>query len=132
MERDVEGFVEVWVILEVAPSRRPRYEDEVAGRGDRQELGRSLHHPEHEGLPIGELSRRLPHPQGSQDNRQAESTAGEQDRNPQAAHAREYRESVSVGACDTVAATASSLAASVRSNPFHTRVHKLEELLWKC
>jgi hypothetical protein len=57
VEGDVEGLVEVLVLLEVVPVEEPGNEDQVAGRRDRQELGQPLDDAEGERLPVGELAR---------------------------------------------------------------------------
>ena len=62
MESDVEGLVERVVRLEVVPVEEPRDENEVARRGDRQQLGEALHDPEGEGLPVSEPSGHLADP----------------------------------------------------------------------
>jgi hypothetical protein len=54
MERDVERLVELLVGRQIRPVGRPRDEDQVPRRGDRQQLGRALDDPEHERLPVGE------------------------------------------------------------------------------
>ena len=69
VERDVERLVEVLVRLEVVPVPDPGDEDQVARRGDRQQLGRALDDPERERLPVGELARLLAHAEGSEDDR---------------------------------------------------------------
>ena len=55
VEADVERRVEGVVLLQVRPVEEPGHEDQVAGRGDRQELGQALNDPEHERLPAGQL-----------------------------------------------------------------------------
>ena len=55
MQRDVERLVEVRVLLEVTPVAEPRDENQVAGGGDREQLGEALDDAEGEGLPVGEL-----------------------------------------------------------------------------
>ena len=57
MQRDVEGLVELLVGLEVLPLEEPRNEDQVAGRGDGKELGRSLDDAEDERLPVRQRAR---------------------------------------------------------------------------
>ncbi len=53
MERHVEGPVEVLVVLEEVVVLKPGNEDQVAGGGDRQELGEPLDDPEQKGLELG-------------------------------------------------------------------------------
>ena len=52
MERDVERLVEAIVLLEVRPVAEPGHEDEVSGRGDRQELREPLDDAEDERLAV--------------------------------------------------------------------------------
>ena len=69
VERDVEGLVEAVVLLEVGPVRRPRDEDQMAGRRDRKQLGQPLDDPEHECLGIRQRGRVLPHPEQRENDR---------------------------------------------------------------
>ena len=52
VERDVERLVEPVVLLEVRPVSEPGHEDEVSGRGDRQELRKPLDDAEDERLAV--------------------------------------------------------------------------------
>src|SRR6266511_4302454 len=90
MKRDVEGLVEVRMLLEIGPAGKPRDENEVTGRGDRKELGRALHDSEDECLPTRELAVRLPHAESSEHDGKGKSGACERDRDPRTAHTREY------------------------------------------
>ena len=60
VEGDVEGLVELVVLLEAGPVGQPGHEDQVSGRRDRQELGRPLHQAEDERLPVRERAGDLP------------------------------------------------------------------------
>ena len=53
VERDVEGLVELLVVLQERVVLKPGDEDEVPGGGDRQELGEPLDDPQQEGLQFG-------------------------------------------------------------------------------
>src|SRR6266545_2235169 len=90
MKRDVEGLVEVRMLLEIGPAGKPRDENKVTGRGDRKELGRALHDSEDECLPTRELAVRLPHAESSEHDGKGKSGACERDRDPRTAHTREY------------------------------------------
>ena len=52
VQRDVEGLVEVRVLLEVVEVQHPWHEDQVPGRGDREELGQPLHDAEQQRLEL--------------------------------------------------------------------------------
>ena len=87
VERDVERLVELLVGLEVLPLEEPRNEDQVARRGDGQELCGALHDAEHERLPVGERSRFLADAGDGQEGGDGESPAGD-DQNAGATHGR--------------------------------------------
>ncbi len=72
------------MILQVEPSRSPRHEDQMSGRGDREQLGRALDDAEDECLPVGELAGRLPHAQRGEHD--GESERGRRERHDESAH----------------------------------------------
>jgi hypothetical protein len=72
VEGDVEGLVEVLVLLEVVPVEEPRHENQVAGRGDREQLGEALHDAEDERLPVREFPGLFTHSGERQDEGESE------------------------------------------------------------
>ena len=72
VERHVERLVEAVVLLEVCPFGGPGDEDEMARGRDRQELGQTLHDPEHESLRVRECVGVVPHSGQRQDDGKAE------------------------------------------------------------
>ena len=86
MERDVEGLVELVVLLEVAPVEEPRHEDQVSRGGDGKELGCALHEPEPERLPVGQRSLYLADTEDGQQQRDGDRRAGRRKDADPAAH----------------------------------------------
>ena len=84
--------------MEVVPAPRPRDENQVPRRRDRQQLGCSLDDAEDECLPESDsFPGALPYPQRRQHDGEKKRRAGNRDGDLPAAHAREYGECVSVG-----------------------------------
>ena len=77
VQRHVERLVEGVVLLQVLPVAEPRHEDQVARRGDRQQLRRPLDEPQHERLPVRERAGRIPHSEERQHDRDGETAPAE-------------------------------------------------------
>ena len=52
VQRDVEGLVELRVVEQERVVLQPGHEDQVAGGGDRQELGQPLHNPQQQSFEL--------------------------------------------------------------------------------
>ena len=52
VQRDVEGLVELGVLLEIVEVEHPGHQDQVPGRGNRQELGQPLHDAQQQRLEL--------------------------------------------------------------------------------
>ena len=75
VERDVERLVELVVRPPGSPVEEPGDEDQVARRGDREELGQALDDPEDERLPVRQRGRVVPHAGEREDDRGPEGRA---------------------------------------------------------
>ena len=88
VERDVEGLVELVVLLKDLPVGKPRHEDQVTGRADREQLGRALDDAEHERLPVRECAFLLADAEDREQNRERERRAGSDVDGRSSAHRR--------------------------------------------
>ena len=137
VKRDVERLVEVRIVLEVVPGQRPR----ARGSGD------PTRRPGATPSRLGRFRARAPaSPRAGRGSpllatpraRGATSEGGGGDRDdclPLRRTAREYGECVSVERTvepTRIAAASGSEHLSVAVHPFHRRLHKLEDSLWKC
>jgi len=115
---NVEGLVEVRILLEVVPARRPRDEDQVPRRRDRQQLGRALVMPRTRACQSESCPGVSPYAQRCQHDREKKRRAGEDDDDVPPAHAREYCQCVSVGGRPTDVTAALSRSSSGRRRSF--------------